>query len=94
MISPTQAERNAILRSYFEPSDEEREQQLMVPTAAHKAIAYLVKDGYMKLIITINFDCLLELALEGYDLPQQSVPPTKLELPVLRLPPFRYQLQC
>jgi len=41
MISPTQTERNAILRSYFEPTQEEREQQLKLPTAAHKAIASL-----------------------------------------------------
>ncbi len=64
MVSPTQAERNAILRSYFEPSEEEREQQLKIPTAAHRAIASLIKDGYVKMIITINFDRLLELALE------------------------------
>jgi hypothetical protein len=63
-ISPTQTERNAILRSYFEPTQEEREQQLRVPTLAHKAIASLVKDGYVKVIITTNFDRLLEVALE------------------------------
>lgn len=63
-ISPTQTERNSILRAYFEPTAEEREQQLKIPTEAHKAIVSMVKDGYVKMIITTNFDRLLELALE------------------------------
>ena len=34
------------------------------PTAAHKAIAWLVAQGFVKVIITTNFDRLLEKALE------------------------------
>ena len=41
-ISKSPAERQQLLRNYFEPSEEEREQGLKVPTAAHKAIAELV----------------------------------------------------
>jgi hypothetical protein len=71
LVSPTQAERNAILHSYFEPTDEEREQGLKMPTAAHRSIASLVKDGYIKVIITTNFDRLIESALE-----EQGVTPS------------------
>jgi hypothetical protein len=57
------AERNRLLRSYFEPNDEERAQGLKVPTLAHRAIARLVGDGYVRVIVTTNFDRLLENAL-------------------------------
>ncbi|MCD4685738.1 MAG: SIR2 family protein [Anaerolineae bacterium] len=57
-------ERNALLRGYFEPTDEEREQGIKMPTAAHRAIAWLIKQGYIKVVLTTNFDRLLELALE------------------------------
>ena len=63
-ICPTSAERSSLLASYFEPTAEEREQGIKVPTAAHKSIAALVKDGFIKVILTTNFDRLLEIALE------------------------------
>lgn len=63
-LAPTQAERNALLRPYFEPTEEAREEGLKMPTSAHKAIASLVKDGYIRMILTTNFDRLLEIALE------------------------------
>jgi hypothetical protein len=64
-IAKSPTERQQLLRSYFEPSDEEREQGLKVPTAAHRAIAELVADGYVRVIITTNFDRLMERALEA-----------------------------
>jgi len=63
-IAATAAERNRLLRSYFEPNEEEREQWLKLPTAAHKAIASLVKKGFVRMILTTNFDRLLESSLE------------------------------
>lgn len=63
-LAKTRAERNAVLRSYFEPTPEEKERGLKVPSAAHRRIAQLVKDGYIKVIITTNFDRLMETALE------------------------------
>ena len=57
------AERNRLLREYFEPTEEEREQSLKTPTAAHRAIARLVEAGYVRVIVTTNFDRLLEVAL-------------------------------
>jgi len=59
------AERNQLLRGYFEPNNEELEEGLKIPTDAHKAIADLVKGGYIRVIITTNFDRLLEKALES-----------------------------
>ena len=57
-------ERNQLLRPYFEPN-EERERGAKLPTEAHKAIAQLVADGAIRVIITTNFDRLLEQALES-----------------------------
>jgi hypothetical protein len=61
----TPSERINLLKPYFEPTDDEREQGLKLPTAAHISIATLVKKGYIKLIITTNFDKLLENALQS-----------------------------
>ena len=63
-LSSTPAERAALLRHYFEPTEEEREEGLKVPTQAHKVIATLVKYGFIKMILTTNFDRLMEKALE------------------------------
>jgi len=57
------SERVNFLRPYFEPTKEEIEQGLKIPKAAHRAIARLVKGGLIKVIITTNFDRLLEKAL-------------------------------
>lgn len=61
---PTETERMNYLRRYFEPTDEEREEGKKVPTPAHKAIARLVKNDYVRVILTTNFDKLMEQALE------------------------------
>lgn len=63
-LAHTPEERRALLRRYFEPTEEEREQQLKTPTEAHRRIAHLVQSGYIRLIVTTNFDRLLEEALE------------------------------
>lgn len=64
-ITQTPAERREVLRGYFEPTEEEREQGIKTPTAAHEAVAELVGRGYVRLIITTNFDRLVEEALEA-----------------------------
>ena len=63
-LTTTSAERMALLRSYFEPTGEEREQGLKIPTSTHQAIATLAKHGYVRMILTTNFDRLIEMALE------------------------------
>ena len=64
MLAVTPSERMGLLRSYFEPTEDQREQGLKVPTDAHRAIAQLVKYGYIRMILTTNFDRLIETALE------------------------------
>jgi SIR2-like domain len=56
-------ERRAILHRYIEPTQEDREEGRKIPTAAHRAIAELVRRGYIRVIVTTNFDRLLESAL-------------------------------
>ena len=55
------------MSSYFEPTEQERDEGLKVPTKAHHAIARLVADGFVKVILTTNFDRLLEVALTNAD---------------------------
>ena len=63
-LAKTQAERQQLLRPYFEPSPQEREENSKQPTAAHRAIARLVAQGFVRVIITTNFDRLIEKALD------------------------------
>ena len=62
-LGPTQDERRAILNGYIEPTDEDLQQGRKVPTKAHHAIADLVQGGMVRVIVTTNFDRLLEQAL-------------------------------
>jgi hypothetical protein len=63
-LSKSPATRSTILRKYFEPTEDERERGDKIPKAAHKAIAELVAAGYVRVIVTTNFDRLLEQALQ------------------------------
>jgi hypothetical protein len=56
-------ERRAILHSYIEPTAEDREAGRKSPTQAHYAIADLVASGHIRVIVTTNFDRLMETAL-------------------------------
>lgn len=62
-LSSSPEERRSILHSYIEPTPEEQKEAKKVPTAAHKAIAELVRGGYFRVIVTTNFDRLMENAL-------------------------------
>ena len=64
LVAKTPAERQQLLRQYWEPTEQEREDGLKLPTRAHHAIAGLVKAGYVRVILTTNFDRLTELALQ------------------------------
>lgn len=72
--SPT--ERRGILRPYFEPTEEEREQGIKMPTQAHRSIAELAARGYIRIILTTNFDPLVESALE-----ERGLRPTVIRTP-------------
>ncbi len=66
-LGATSADRNAILRPEFELQGDEGESdpELKRPTKAHRAIASLIKRGYFNVVLTTNFDRLLEQALEA-----------------------------
>lgn len=64
-LADTQPERSRIIHRYLEPTNEERAQGIKEPTIAHQAIAELVAGGYIRVIVTTNFDQLLERALEA-----------------------------
>lgn len=59
-IASSPTERSLLLRSYFEPTDDERRNGLKVPTAAHRTMAQLALSGHVHLFLTTNFDRLLE----------------------------------
>jgi hypothetical protein len=66
-------ERVNLLSNYFEPTEEERENHLNEPTKAHRAIAELAKNGYIKVVITTNFDRLLEKSLNDIGVKYQVI---------------------
>ena len=62
-LARTQAERQQLIRPYIEPNEEERERGEKLPTAAHRSVAELIAQGFIRIIITTNFDRLIETAL-------------------------------
>lgn len=62
-LAPTPATRQGLLAGFFEPTDEEREEGVKVPSRAHQALAQLVKRGAVRVVLTTNFDRLTEQAL-------------------------------
>ncbi|WP_191932085.1 SIR2 family protein [Arthrobacter bussei] len=72
-LAPTAAARQGLLEGYFEPTNQEREDGVKGPSAAHRAIAQLVKKGYVKVILTTNFDRLMEEALSAEGVAAQVI---------------------
>lgn len=72
-LAPTAAARRELLSTFFEPSEQDRQDGRRVPGPAHKAIAKLVARGSIRVIITTNFDRLLEQALEAENVLPQVV---------------------
>ena len=62
-LAKTAVERRALLERYIEPSEDDRASGHKHPTRAHHAIAELVASGLVKVLITTNFDRLIENAL-------------------------------
>ena len=75
-LAKTRTERQQLLRPYWEPDDQEREDGAKQSTAAHQAIAALAARGFIKIIVTTNFDRLMESALRD-----QGLEPTVLSSP-------------
>lgn len=59
-IASTPAERRSIIHSYIEGNAEDAPRQ---PTLAHNSIAKLISSNHIRLVITTNFDRLLERSL-------------------------------
>lgn len=72
-LAPTSAARQGLLADFFEPSDEDREQGIKTPSKGHLAIAELVKRGSVKVVITTNFDRLMEQALDAVGVAPQVI---------------------
>ena len=75
-IAPTQIERQRLLRGYFERGSDDTDADRKAPTPAHRSIARLVRSGSIRLIITLNFDRLVEQALRD-----EGVEPTIVSSP-------------
>jgi hypothetical protein len=71
-VAPTSAARQALLARYFDP-EEGDDDGGKLPTAAHRAIAQLVKRGSVRVIVTTNFDRLMEQALQEIGISPQVV---------------------
>lgn len=72
----SQPERSQLLRPYFELTPREREEGitgLKVPTEAHNRLANLISDGYIRVVLTTNFDPLLEKALDALNVKYQII---------------------
>lgn len=62
-LTRTPTERQQLLRPYLEADDQELDEGKKRPTAAHRSIAQLVAQGFVRVIVTTNFDRLIETAL-------------------------------
>ncbi len=62
-LARTDYERQEMLRGFFEPAADGQGTSDKKPTAAHRAIARLVKGGFVQIVVTTNFDRLVETAL-------------------------------
>ena len=69
----TPTERVQLMKQFFEPTDDEKDLGWKQPTKAHKAIARLAKAGYVRVILTTNFDRLLEQAFESEGITPQVI---------------------
>ena len=58
------AERQQLLKRYFEPTEEERAEGSKLPMPGHRAIARLIASGFIRIVVTTNFDRLLEMSLQ------------------------------
>ncbi len=79
-LTTTQEERINLLKPFIEPSEEEFNDGLKRPTKAHEHIAQLVRLGYIRVILTTNFDRLIENALKDIGIePTVISNPTHIE---------------
>ena len=75
-LAKTPTERQQLLRVYWEPNVQELAEGEKQPTLAHRAIATLAAQGFVRIILTTNFDRLVETALTD-----EGIVPTVLSSP-------------
>lgn len=75
-MAPTSHERQRILRDFFERSPDDVEAGRKLPTLAHRSIARLARAGAVKVVVTLNFDRLIEQALR-----EEGIEPTIISSP-------------
>lgn len=75
-IAPTSHERQHVLRDFFERSPDDVEAARKLPTLAHRSIARLARSGAVKVVVTLNFDRLIEQALRD-----EGIEPTIISSP-------------
>lgn len=70
-LAPTDAARRALLLKYFDPSP--GESKPIQPTSGHTALAQICASGRVRLILTTNFDRLIERSLENNGVTPQVI---------------------
>ena len=70
-VARTRLARQQLLKGYFEPSAEDVEAGRKRPTDAHRALARMVRNGTIRVIVTLNFDRLIEQAIR-----EEGIEPT------------------
>lgn len=73
MLASTGTERQRLINEYIEPNEEEKRNGRKQPTVAHHAIAQLAGLGLVRVIVTTNFDRLIENALAEADVPHAVI---------------------
>lgn len=71
-LAPSAAARQGLLAGFFEPGMDD-DDTLGHPSRAHHAIAQLVRRGSVRVVITTNFDRLMERALEAVGVSPQVI---------------------
>jgi hypothetical protein len=71
-LAHTAAARRALLAPHFVRAEDDPP-EAKSPTAAHRAVARLVRRGSVRVVLTTNFDRLLERALDDLDVPYQVI---------------------
>lgn len=94
-LGKTPADRRELLASYIEPKPDDPDEERRQPTTAHRAIASLIRDGFINVVVTTNFDRLLERALGDLGVepvvlstPEQvegALPPSQAECMILKI---------
>jgi hypothetical protein len=72
-LFPNQLLRQGFLVPHFEATEEDKESGIKMPTKAHIEIAALVASGHIKVIVTTNFDRLMEQAVESVGIVPQVI---------------------